>query len=79
MSRAAGCLSTGIFLKSSNIFFSPSVSCASPEVIKMAYKALVIKYHPDTYQGGKAFAEEKMKQLNEAYEQQRRFHMAALK
>lgn len=43
------------------------VPTASPEVIKMAYKALVIKYHPDTYQGGKAFAEEKMKQLNEAY------------
>lgn len=41
---------------------------ASPEVIRMAYKALCKKYHPDIYQGDKKFAEEKMKQLNEAYE-----------
>ena len=41
---------------------------ASPEVIRMAYKALCKKYHPDVYQGDKNFAEEKMKQINEAYE-----------
>ena len=33
----------------------------------MAYKALAKKYHPDVYQGDKAFAENKMKQINEAY------------
>ena len=41
---------------------------ASPEVIRMAYKALCKKYHPDVFQGDKRFAEEKMKQINEAYE-----------
>lgn len=42
-------------------------SDASPEVIRMAYKALVVKYHPDKYQGNKEFAETKMKQINQAY------------
>jgi len=41
---------------------------ASEEVIKMAYKALAKKYHPDTYTGDKAYAELKMKEINEAYE-----------
>lgn len=40
---------------------------ASEEVIHMAYKALVKKYHPDVYIGDKSFAEEKMKAINEAY------------
>lgn len=40
---------------------------ASEEVIHMAYKALVKKYHPDVYVGDKSFAEEKMKAINEAY------------
>lgn len=40
---------------------------ASQEVIRMAYKALCKKYHPDVYQGDKSFAEEKMKKINEAY------------
>ena len=40
---------------------------ASEEVIHMAYKALVKKYHPDVYAGDKSFAEEKMKAINEAY------------
>lgn len=40
---------------------------ASDEVIKMAYKALVKKYHPDTYEGDKSFAEAKMKEVNAAY------------
>ena len=40
---------------------------ASEEVIHMAYKALVKKYHPDVYIGDKNFAEEKMKAINEAY------------
>ena len=40
---------------------------ASPEVIKMAYKALASKYHPDVFQGNKEYAERKMKQINEAY------------
>ena len=34
---------------------------ASPEVIKMAYKALILKYHPDRYQGDKNYAEEMTK------------------
>ena len=41
---------------------------ASQEVIRMAYKALCKKYHPDVYQGDKSFAEEQMKKINEAYE-----------
>lgn len=40
---------------------------ASPEVIRMAYKALAKKYHPDIYEGDTVFAEEKMKRINEAY------------
>jgi hypothetical protein len=40
---------------------------ASPEVIRMAYKALASKYHPDVFQGNKEYAEIKMKQINEAY------------
>ena len=34
---------------------------ASDDVVHMAYKALVKKYHPDVYIGDKNFAEEKMK------------------
>lgn len=40
---------------------------ASDEVIKMAYKALAKKYHPDTYEGDKSYAEAKMKEINAAY------------
>ena len=41
---------------------------ASPEVIEKAYKVLVKKYHPDLQTGDeKAKAENKMKQINEAY------------
>ena len=40
---------------------------ASNEVIKMAYKALAKKYHPDTFEGNKAVAEEMMKKINQAY------------
>lgn len=43
------------------------IPTASPEVIRMAYKALASKYHPDIFQGDKAYAEAKMKQINEAY------------
>ena len=41
---------------------------ASEEVIRMAYKALAKKYHPDVFQGDSKEAEEKMKQINEAFE-----------
>ena len=41
---------------------------ASQEVIRMAYKALCKKYHPDLYEGDKKFAEEQMKKINEAYD-----------
>ena len=42
---------------------------ASPEVIKKAYTTLVKKYHPDLQPDGeKKSAEEKIKEINEAYE-----------
>ncbi|MHB1154155.1 MAG: J domain-containing protein [Eubacteriales bacterium] len=41
---------------------------ASDEVIKNAYKALVKKYHPDTYTGDKNFADKKIKEINNAFE-----------
>lgn len=41
---------------------------ASQEVIRMAYKALCKKYHPDICQGDKKQAEERMKKINEAYD-----------
>ena len=40
---------------------------ATPEEIKKAYRKLAVKYHPDKNQGKKE-AEEKFKQINEAYE-----------
>lgn len=40
---------------------------SSTEEIKSAYKAAAKKYHPDLYKGDKKVAEEKMKQINEAY------------
>lgn len=41
---------------------------ASPEVIDKAYKILAKRYHPDLKSGEeKLVAEEKMKQINEAY------------
>ena len=36
--------------------------------IKKAYKALVKRYHPDIYEGNKLYAENKIKEINEAYE-----------
>jgi len=41
---------------------------ATDKEIKNAYRALAKKYHPDTYKGNKNVAEEKMKQINEAYD-----------
>ena len=42
---------------------------ASDEIIKVAYKALVKKYHPDLKEGNaKINAEDKIKQINEAYD-----------
>lgn len=40
---------------------------ASPEVIEKAYKALVIKYHPDLQKQNKQSSEDVIKRLNEAY------------
>ncbi len=43
---------------------------ASDEAVKKAYRDLVKKYHPDSYQDNplSELAEEKMKQVNEAYD-----------
>lgn len=41
---------------------------ASQEVIKVAYKALAKKYHPDGYKGNEVEYEKKMTDINEAYE-----------
>lgn len=41
---------------------------ASQEVISRAYKVLAKKYHPDTTTEDKNIAEEKFKQISEAYE-----------
>lgn len=41
---------------------------ATNKEIKKAYKVLVKKYHPDVFKGEKSFAEEKIKQINEAYD-----------
>lgn len=41
---------------------------ASSAEIKNAYKKLVKKYHPDLYKGDKNFAEQKIKEINEAYD-----------
>lgn len=44
---------------------------ASMEEIRAAYKELIKKYHPDKYQNNPLadLAQEKMKEINEAYEQ----------
>ena len=41
---------------------------AEIEVINAAYRAMAKKYHPDVYDGDKDFAEEKIKNINEAFE-----------
>ncbi len=41
---------------------------ASEEVVKMAYKALVKKYHPDVFKGNQQIAEEKIKEINKAFD-----------
>lgn len=41
---------------------------ADPELIKSVYRSLSKIYHPDQYVGDKKFAEEKFKDINEAYE-----------
>ncbi len=40
---------------------------ASPDELKKAFKKKALEYHPDRYKGDKAEAEEKFKELNEAY------------
>ena len=42
---------------------------ASNDIIKVAYKSLVKKYHPDVKDGhDKKASEEKIKQINDAYD-----------
>ncbi len=41
---------------------------ATNSQIKASYKQLAKKYHPDLYRGDREFAEEKMKEINEAYD-----------
>src|SRR3954464_14314983 len=40
---------------------------AEQTVVRRAYRALILKYHPDKYDGDRAEAERKSKELNEAY------------
>ena len=39
----------------------------TPEALKKAYRKLALKYHPDKVKGDKSQAEEKFKQISEAY------------
>ena len=41
---------------------------ATEKDIKKAYRLLAKKYHPDTYSGDKSFAQEKMQEINAAYD-----------
>lgn len=41
---------------------------ANEKEIKKAYKLLVKQYHPDIYEGSKEYAENKIKEINEAYD-----------
>ena len=41
---------------------------ANDKEIKKAYRVLAKKYHPDTYEGNKEIAEDKMQQINVAYD-----------
>jgi len=41
---------------------------ANEKEIKKSYRILAKKYHPDTYQGDKNFAQEKMQEINAAYD-----------
>lgn len=41
---------------------------ATDKEIKKAYRVLAKKYHPDTYVGDKEFAEDKMQEINMAYD-----------
>ncbi len=52
---------------------------ASDDEIKKAYRTLARKYHPDNYAGGDLadLAQEKMKEINEAYEQIQKERAAA--
>jgi hypothetical protein len=40
---------------------------AEIDVIKAAYKALARKYHPDTFDGDKAYAGKRMQEINDAF------------
>ena len=40
----------------------------SPEELKRAYRKMALQWHPDKHQGDKKVAEEKFKEINEAYE-----------
>ena len=40
---------------------------SSDEIIKAAYRAMCKKYHPDTFTGPRAVAEERIRKINEAY------------
>ena len=41
---------------------------AEKEVIDAAYKALVKKYHPDVFKGSTKIANERIREINEAYD-----------
>ena len=41
---------------------------SSDEIIKAAYRTMCKKYHPDTFTGPRAVAEERIRKINEAYQ-----------
>jgi curved DNA-binding protein CbpA len=41
---------------------------AEPVVIAAAYRALAKRYHPDIWTGDRAVSEQRMREINEAYE-----------
>lgn len=58
-------------------------STATEEEIKMAYRRMIIAFHPDNYRGDKAFATKKTQEIIKAYKvlcdpQKRREYDAAL-